>query len=129
VALQAKLWLIKPLGFEITVKTLRRAGLDYWKHLEWEVTENWEDFLEKHQPQKLWLFSRFATKSYLEPQYQAGDSLVFGCETKGLPKSITDPHAESLLRIPTHANVRSINLSSAVAVAGFEATRQIGSPF
>lgn len=129
VALQAKLWLIKPLGFEITVKSLRRAGLDYWKHLEWEVAEDWQDFLDKHQPSNLWLFSRFAQNSYLEPQYQLGDTLVFGCETKGLPKSITDAHAESLLRIPTHANVRSINLSSAVAVAGFEATRQIGSPF
>ena len=128
VALQAKLWLIKPLGFEITVKALRRAGLDYWQHLEWEVAENWEDFLEKRQPDSLWLFSRFATRSYLDVSYVAADTLVFGCETAGLPKSITEPHSESLLRIPTHANVRSINLSNAVAVAGFEAARQIGSP-
>ena len=128
VALQAKLWLIKPLGFEITVKTLRRAGLDYWQHLEWEVAENWEDFLEKRQPESMWLFSRFATRSYLDVSYVAADTLVFGCETAGLPKSITEPHSESLLRIPTHANVRSINLSNAVAVAGFEAARQIGSP-
>lgn len=129
VALQAKLWLIKPLGFEITVKTLRRAGLDYWKHLEWEVAENWDDFLAKRQPTNMWLFSRFATSSYLDVEYSRQDTLVFGCETKGLPKSITDANSESLLRIPTHGNVRSINLSCAVAVAGFEATRQIGSPF
>ena len=127
-ALQAKLWLIQPLGFEITVKALRRAGLDYWQHLEWEVAENWEDFLEKRQPDSMWLFSRFATRSYLDVSYVAADTLVFGCETAGLPKSITEPHSESLLRIPTHANVRSINLSNAVAVAGFEAARQIGSP-
>ncbi len=129
VALQAKLWLIKPLGFEITEKTLRRAGLDYWQHLEWEIADNWDDFLEKRQPISMWLFSRFATKSYLDVEYSHQDTLVFGCETAGLPKTITDQHTDSLLRIPTHANVRSINLSSAVAVAGFEATRQIGSPF
>ena len=129
VAMQAKLWLIKPLGFEITVKALRRAGLDYWQHLEWEVAENWEDFLEKHQPERMWLFSRFAQKSYLDVEYQLADTLVFGCETKGLPKSITEPNADRLLRIPTHENVRSINLSSAAAVAGFEAIRQIGTPF
>ena len=129
VALQAKLWLIKPLGFEITEKTLRRAGLDYWQHLEWETAENWDDFLDKRQPNNMWLFSRFATQSYLDVTYADQDTLIFGCETAGLPKTITDQHPESLLRIPTHANVRSINLSSAVAVAGFEATRQIGSPF
>jgi len=127
--MQAKLWLIKPLGFEITEKSLRRAGLDYWQHLEWETAENWADFLEKRQPESMWLFSRFATKSYLDVTYSDQDTLIFGCETAGLPKSITDQHPNSLLRIPTHPNVRSINLSSAVAVAGFEATRQIGSPF
>ena len=129
VALQAKLWLIKPLGFEITEKALRRAGLDYWQHLEWEVAENWDDFVEKRQPDSMWLFSRFATRSYLDVSYVAADTLVFGCETAGLPKSITDQHAGSLLRIPTHANVRSINLSNAVAVAGFEAARQTGAQY
>ena len=128
-ALEAKLWLIKQLGFEIPVKAMRRPGLDYWKHLEWEVNEDWKDFLAKRQPESMWLFSRFATHSYSEVEYSPGDTLAFGCETAGLPKSITESHAESLLRIPTHANVRSINLSCAVAVAGFEATRQIGSPF
>ena len=72
VALQAKLWLIKPLGFEITEKTLRRAGLDYWQHLEWEIAENWEDFLSKRQPERMWLFSRFAQASYLEKTYELG---------------------------------------------------------
>ena len=129
VALQAKLWLIKPLGFEITEKSLRRAGLDYWQHLEWETADHWDDFLQKRQPKSMWLFSRFAKHNYLDVKYSAEDTLVFGRETAGLPKSITDLHRDSLLRIATHPNVRSINLSSAVAVAGFEATRQIGSPF
>lgn len=129
VALQAKLWLIKPLGFEITEKSLRRAGLDYWQHLEWELAEHWDDFVDKHAPERLWLFSRFAKKNYLDVEYQKGDTIVFGRETSGLPKSITEDREESLLRIATHPNVRSINLSSAVAVAGFEATRQIGFPF
>ena len=126
VALQAKLWLIKPLGFEITEKAVRRAGLDYWQHLEWEVAENWDDFLDKRRPESMWLFSRFATRSYLDVSFAAADTLVFGCETAGLPRSVTDSYADSLLRIPTHENVRSINLSNAVAVAGFEAARQIG---
>jgi tRNA (cytidine/uridine-2'-O-)-methyltransferase len=126
VALQAKLWLIRPLGFQINEKTLRRAGLDYWQHLEWEIADHWEDFVEKRGPTNLWMFSRFATNSYLDVQFAAGDTLVFGCETAGLPKTITDPHADRLLRIPTYEKVRSINLSCAVAVAGFEATRQLG---
>lgn len=129
VALQAKLWLIKPLGFEITEKTLRRAGLDYWQHLEWEIAEDWDDFIARRRPETMWLFSRFAKKNYLDVKYGHGDTLVFGKETSGLPKSITEGQENFLLRIATHPNVRSINLSSAVAVAGFEATRQIGFPF
>lgn len=126
VALQAKLWLIRPLGFQINEKTLRRAGLDYWQHLEWEIVDHWDDFLEKRGPSNLWMFSRFANRSYLDVTFSKSDTLVFGCETAGLPKSITTAHADRLLRIPTHENVRSINLSCAVAVAGFEAARQIG---
>lgn len=125
VALQAKLWLVKPLGFEITEKSVRRAGLDYWQHLQWQTVENWEELEAEISPQRYWLFSRFAEQDYLDVSYNFGDVLVFGCETKGLPKSIVSRFPERLLRINTHPNVRSLNLSSAAAVAGFEAIRQI----
>lgn len=135
VALQAKLWLVKPLGFQINEKTLRRAGLDYWQHLEWEVADHWDDLLARMEsqgvgepaaPDRKWLFSRFAKRAYTDVSFNKGDVLIFGCETKGLPKSVVGQFpVDQLLRIPTHEHVRSINLSSAVAVAGFEAIRQI----
>ena len=105
---------------------MRRAGLDYWQHLEWQVVDNWEALEQALPANNYWLFSRFATKDYLSVAYQRGDVLVFGRETKGLPKSIIDRFPNRLLRIETHENVRSLNLSSAAAVAGFEAIRQIG---
>lgn len=136
VALEAKLWLVRPLGFRIDEKTLRRAGLDYWQHLEWEVADHWDHLIsrlpesnEEHSPgsaPRLWLYSRFATQSFTDVSYRAGDTLVFGCETSGLPDSITSAHSEQLLRIPTGQHVRSLNLSCSVGVAGYEASRQIG---
>ena len=126
--MQAKLWLVKPLGFEITEKSVRRAGLDYWQHLQWEMVEDWEELETRLPVAQYWLFSRFATKNYLDVTYRQNDVLIFGRETKGLPKSVTDRFPNSLLRINTHPHVRSLNLSSAVAVAGFEAVRQINLP-
>ena len=128
VALQAKLWLIRPLGFQINEKSVRRAGLDYWQHLEFEIADHWDDFLQRLQSpaDRIWMFSRFATHSYLDVEFKSGDVLVFGSETRGLPTTLTQQRPDQLLRIPTHENVRSINLSSAVAVAGFEAARQLG---
>ena len=126
--MQAKLWLVKPLGFEITEKSVRRAGLDYWQHLQWEMVEDWEELETRLPAAQYWLFSRFATKNYLDVTYRQNDVLIFGRETKGLPKSVTDRFPNSLLRINTHPDVRSLNLSSAVAVAGFEAVRQINLP-
>ena len=125
VALQAKLWLVKPLGFDINEKTVRRAGLDYWQYLNWQTVEDWEDLRDQIPATRFWLFSRFATRNYLTADYQQGDAIVFGCETSGLPKEITDQHIETLLRIEMHPHVRSLNLSNTVAIAGYEAQRQI----
>ena len=140
VALEAKLWLVRPLGFQINEKTVRRAGLDYWQHLEWEIADHWEDLLERlnrptvtdsgdisGSPKRMWFYSRFATKSYTSVKFAPGDVLVFGCETAGLPKSLTAKHADSLLGIPTTGKVRSLNLATSVGVASFEAIRQISS--
>ena len=128
VAIGAKLWLVRPLGFRVDEKTLRRAGLDYWQHLDWEVANHWEDLLERLAPQRLWLFSRFATKSYLDQEFEPADTMVFGSETAGLPKSITERYQDRLLRIPTTDKVRSLNLATTVGVASFEAVRQINCP-
>ncbi len=132
VALNAKLWLVRPLGFRIDEKTLRRAGLDYWQHLNWEVADHWDDLLHRlngnFSKNRCWLFSRFATRSYCSVSFQHGDTLVFGSETAGLPKTITKPMADQLLRIPTGDKVRSLNLATSVGIAAFEAARQL-SPF
>lgn len=127
VALGAKLWLVRPLGFRIDEKTLRRAGLDYWQHLQWEVADHWEDLLTRMEPERIWYFSRFATRAYTSVKYQPGDTLVFGSETVGLPKKLLDSDLDRALRIPTTADVRSLNLATSVGVAAFEALRQIGS--
>jgi tRNA (cytidine/uridine-2'-O-)-methyltransferase len=126
VALGAKLWLVRPLGFRVDEKTLRRAGLDYWQHLNWEIADHWEDLIEKLKPERMWLFSRFATRSYTAVEYLWSDTLVFGSETAGLPPSLTSANVDHLLRIPTTDKVRSLNLATSVGVAAFEAARQIG---
>jgi tRNA (cytidine/uridine-2'-O-)-methyltransferase len=131
VAVGAKLWLVRPLGFRVDDYYLRRAGLDYWEHLEWQVVDNWEELLTKlpaepEQPScRPWLFTKKAKRSYLDAQFQPADVLVFGSESAGLPDSLLDAHpTDSQLRIPTRAEVRSLNLSNAVAVAAYEALRQ-----
>ena len=124
VALGAKLWLVRPLGFRIDEKSLRRAGLDYWKHLDWEVADHWEDLQQKLQPKQSWYLTKFATRAYDDVQYEVGDTLVFGCETKGLPKSITELTPDQNLRIRTTDKVRSLNLACSVGIVAYEAARQ-----
>jgi tRNA (cytidine/uridine-2'-O-)-methyltransferase len=130
VAVGAKLWLVKPLGFEITQKRLRRAGLDYWPHLEWETVENWTELTERLSEVlaqgRAWFFTKTAEREYTQVKYQRGDALIFGCETSGLPGEILAEHPEQTLRIPIRPQVRSLNLSNAAAVAMYEAVRQFG---
>jgi len=130
VAIGAKLWLVRPLGFEISEKQVRRAGLDYWPHLEWEVVENWQELTMKlAEPLaagRAWLFSKTATRSYTDVAYQKGDMLVFGSESAGLPAEILEPHRTQAVRVPMREQVRSLNLSAVAAVAMYEAIRQIG---
>lgn len=125
VATGVKLWLVRPLGFRMDDYYLRRAGLDYWQHLEWEAVDNWEMLLERLTPQRLWLFTKKAERSYLDVEFQPQDVLVFGCETQGLPDSLLAAHPpEQQLRIPIRGDVRSLNLSNSVAVSVYEALRQ-----
>lgn len=124
VAVGAKLWMVRPLGFRLDAKHLRRAGLDYWQHLEWEAVDDWESLLTKLGTARRWYFSKTARREYTEVAYERGDALVFGSETQGLPPTLLESQTERALRIPTRQEVRSLNLSCAVAVAAYEAVRQ-----
>jgi tRNA (cytidine/uridine-2'-O-)-methyltransferase len=124
VAVGAKLWLVRPLGFRVDDYYLRRAGLDYWEHLTWQVVDSWDELRAALPDQRCWLFTKKAERSYIEVAYQRGDVLVFGSESAGLPDTLLAVHSDSQLRIPTRADVRSLNLSNAVAVASYEALRQ-----
>jgi tRNA (cytidine/uridine-2'-O-)-methyltransferase len=125
VAAGCKLWLVRPLGFRLDDYYLRRAGLDYWDDLEWEVVDNWAALVERLPPREPWLFTKTATTSYLQTQFTRGDVLVFGNESQGLPPSLREQHAERLLRIPIRPEARSLNLSNAVGIVTFEALRQM----
>lgn len=124
VAVAAKLWLVRPLGFRVDEKTLRRAGLDYWRHLEWEVVDDWRALSAALPVERAWYFTKSARHSYADVEYRFDDILVFGSETSGLPPWILETHAARTLRIPTRPQVRSLNLSNSVAVAAYEADRQ-----
>jgi tRNA (cytidine/uridine-2'-O-)-methyltransferase len=124
VAVGAKLWLVGPLGFRTDDYYLRRAGLDYWQHLVWEVVDGWAALLTRLPLTEPWLFTKTAQTPYLEACYTPGDILVFGSESAGLPRQILDAHPARRLRIPVRPHVRSLNLSNAVAVAVYEAQRQ-----
>ena len=125
VALAAKLWLVRPLGFRIEDRRLRRAGMDYWERLAWEAVDDWKA-LEDRLSGRRWLFSRRAQIAYSEVAYRPGDVLVFGSESRGLPRLLLDRHRESLLHIPMRPEARSLNLAVAVGVAAFEVQRQCG---
>ncbi len=124
VAVGAKLWLVRPLGFKVDDYHLRRAGLDYWQYLEWEVVDDWQHLLEHLGQRRLWMFTKKAAHIYTDVAYRPGDALVFGCETQGLPEAMLKEHAAQSLRIPIRDDVRSLNLSNSVAVASYEALRQ-----
>jgi tRNA (cytidine/uridine-2'-O-)-methyltransferase len=128
VAVGAKLWLVRPLGFRVDDYYLRRAGLDYWEHLEWQVVDDWNALQAALPDRRFWLFTKKASRNYTDVAFQNGDVLVFGSESAGLPDTILSAHADARLRIPTRAEVRSLNLSNAVAVASYEALRQWTAP-
>jgi tRNA (cytidine/uridine-2'-O-)-methyltransferase len=124
VALGAKLWLVRPLGFQVEDRHLRRAGMDYWSHLDWEAVENWEALVGRLCESRFWFFTKTARRSYAEVEYRENDAFVFGSESRGLPPSLLDARADCCLRIPMRENARSLNLSVSVAVAAYEARRQ-----
>lgn len=126
VALGAKLWLVRPLGFIIDSKHIRRAGLDYWKHLDYCVVDDWTALCESLPPEKMWLFTKKADRPHTSARYTPGDVLVFGSESRGLPDELIDRFRGRCLRIPMRPIVRSLNLAVSVGIAAYEAWRQIG---
>lgn len=118
------LHLIRPLGFDISDKAVKRAGLDYWHLVDVRVYENLDDFFAKNAVSCLRLFSTKAPRSYTEASYPDGCFLFFGKETKGLPEDFLAAHYDDCVRIPIRAEARSLNLSNSVAVGVFEALRQ-----
>ena len=122
------LHLIKPLGFDISDKAVKRAGLDYWHLVDVRVYEDLEDFFRKTGAEDLWLLSTKAPRAYTQAQFRDGCWLFFGKETRGLPEELLAQHSERCLRIPMRAEARSLNLGNSVALVTYEALRQLDFP-
>ena len=122
------LHLIKPLGFDISDKAVKRAGLDYWHLVDVRVYENLADFFQKTGAEDIWLLSTKAPRSYAEAAFSRDCWLFFGKETKGLPEDFLEAHRESCIRLPMRSEARSLNLSNSVAITVYEALRQLDYP-
>lgn len=122
------LHLIKPLGFAIDDKHVKRAGLDYWHLVDVQVHENIEELYAKYPDRRYFYATTKASHTHSEVAYQLGDMLVFGPESRGLPEDLLTDHEESCIRIPMVDQARSLNLSNAVAIISYEAMRQLGYP-
>lgn len=122
------LHLIEPMGFRLDDKQLKRAGMDYWNRLDWHCWKNWKHFESSLSPQaRLWFVESGGKMHYAEVAYHSDDYLVFGRETKGLPRSLLSAHSNHWLRIPMfHEETRSLNLSNCAALVLYEALRQGG---
>ncbi|MCX7076802.1 MAG: tRNA (uridine(34)/cytosine(34)/5-carboxymethylaminomethyluridine(34)-2'-O)-methyltransferase TrmL [Methylococcales bacterium] len=119
-----QLHLIKPLGFDLDDKKLRRAGLDYHEWVSVELHDSYADFLEKNQPQRVFALTTKGKKNYSDVQFEAGDVFLFGPETRGLPASMLAEIGENCLFLPMQPESRSLNLSNTVAIVLYEAWRQ-----
>ncbi len=122
----AALHIIKPIGFEISDRTLKRAGLDYWDKLDVSYYENYSDFEEKNPNAELYFFSSHGERCYADIDYPEGVYLVFGRESVGLPRELVDANRDRSVRIPMRPALRSLNLSNSVAIAVYEVLRQSG---
>ena len=126
----AHLHLVKPLGFSIDDRSLKRAGLDYWPFVKLEVHESLEEFLQKYQGRRMYLATTKGTHRHTDVSFRDEDMILFGRETRGLPKDLIAQHQEDTLRIPRSADtrLRSLNLANSVNIILFEALRQLDFP-
>ncbi len=123
-----RLHLIRPLGFDISEKAVKRAGLDYWHLVEVQDYENLEDFFSKNDVKQMWCLSTKAPQSYTQAHFQDGCYLFFGKETKGLPEDFLEANRDCCIRLPMRQEARSLNLSNSVAITVYEALRQLDFP-
>ncbi|SKA93471.1 tRNA (cytidine/uridine-2'-O-)-methyltransferase [Caloramator quimbayensis] len=125
----SKLHLIKPLGFTIDDKQLKRAGLDYWPKLQVVYYENFEEFFDKNKNNRIFLSTTKAEKIYSEVKYEQGDFIMFGRESSGIPQYIRDLLKDTMIRVPMiEDSERSLNLSNTVSIVVYEALKQMGFP-
>lgn len=126
VAAGARLHLIQPLGFQITEKALKRAGLDYWDKLDVTVYDDYQDFLNKNPGAKIYMATTKAKYVYSDVQFEPDCYIMFGKESAGIPEEILVDSEETCIRIPMIGDIRSLNLSNSVAIVLYEALRQNG---
>ena len=126
VAIGARLWLIRPLGFRVDDRSLKRAGMDYWQHLDWEVADSWDDVRKQLPESQVWCLTKTATRLVWEATFREGDILLFGSESRGLPASILNHCPANNLKLPMSDLVRSLNLASTANTVAYEAVRQLG---
>ena len=124
----SRLHLIRPLGFDISEKAVKRAGLDYWHLVDVREYDNISDFFAKNQVKQMWCLSTKAPRCYSEAAFAEDCYLFFGKETKGLPEDFLNEHYDECIRIPMREEARSLNLSNAVAITVYEALRQLSFP-
>lgn len=129
-ATDSVLHLVKPLGFSIDDKSLKRAGLDYWPFVKLEIHENLDEFMAKYGGRRMFLATTKGEKLYTEIEFKDEDMILFGRETAGLPEDFINQHKEKTVRIPMSRDtrLRSLNLSNSVNIILFEALRQIDFP-
>ena len=124
VAIGAKLWIVRPTGFRIDDRNLRRAGMDYWRHLAWEMVDDYSLLAPKLPAGRTFYITKFAERTIYDVAFRPGDFFVFGRESNGLPQSLREAHADQCLRIPMLEVARSLNLANSVAVVAYELVRQ-----
>ena len=124
VATGTRLHLIEPLGFSLSEKALKRAGMDYWKDLDVTTYVNWEDFCQKNPNAKIYFATTKARHVYSEVNYESDCYIMFGKESAGIPEEILKENPDTCVRIPMLGEIRSLNLSNSVAVVLYEALRQ-----
>ncbi|HBF44882.1 MAG TPA: tRNA (uridine(34)/cytosine(34)/5-carboxymethylaminomethyluridine(34)-2'-O)-methyltransferase TrmL [Clostridiales bacterium] len=123
-ATDSVLHIVKPIGFDLSDKHLKRAGLDYWSYADFRFYDSFDELREKFPSSTFYFFSTKGKKVYTEPKYKDGDFLVFGKETMGLPEPLLEKNYDTTVRLPMKDKLRSLNLSNTVAVAVYEALRQ-----
>lgn len=124
VATNTRLHLIEPLGFKLNDKTVKRAGMDYWKDLDVIRYDDWDDFCEKNPDAKIYMATTKAKHIYTEVEFEPDCFIMFGKESAGIPEEILVQHPDTSIRIPMVGETRSLNLSNSVAIVLYEALRQ-----